>query len=229
MTRAIALVFCAFVLLPFAAAQDKKYSIKTTTNPIPKDVAEPIAKLLGDKSVQLLDPAGTPLCEIWLRKEIPAEATPVQLKTGVTYREVKQTEIFGAIQVHKDVTDYRKQKIKVGVYTLRLAFQPTDGKHTADVSEYQEFLLVIKANADTKPALMEAKMLADRSGDSLDLAHPGVFMLCPNTKPGADPKLEPRPKAHWVLNTKAGLAVGGKSTGTDLGIGITLIGHSPAE
>ncbi|MBI3822216.1 MAG: hypothetical protein HY289_05995, partial [Planctomycetes bacterium] len=144
--------------------------------------------------MQLLDPAGTTVCEVWFRKEIPAEATPVQIKTGVTYREVKQTEIFGVIQLHKDMTDYRKQKIKPGVYTMRLAYQPTAGKHTADVSEYQDFVLVTKAAADQKPALMEAKMLHDKSGDSLDLAHPGVFMLCPNTKPGAEPTLDARPK-----------------------------------
>lgn len=218
---------CAFT---FASSQDaKKYSVKPASNPIPKDVSEPIQKLLNDSSIQLLDAAGAPMCEVWLRKEIPADATPEQIKTGVTFREVKQTEILGVIQFHKDMTDYRKQKIKAGVYTMRLAFQPTDGKHTADVSDYHEFVLVIKAKADTKAALMEAKALHDKSGDSLDLAHPGVFMLWPNNKPGAEPSLAANAKNHWVLNTKTNLAVGGKATGTSIGIGLTLIGHSPAE
>jgi hypothetical protein len=218
---------CASAFVP--AQEGKKFSIKTASTPVPADVAEPIKKLLADGSVQLLDSDGKAVCDVWFRKDIPAEATVEQIKTGVTYREVKQTEILGAIQFHRDWSDYRKQKIKAGVYTMRLAFQPTDGKHTADVSEYQEFALVIKAKADTRTALMETKALHDKSGDSLDLAHPGVFMLCPNNTPGKEPELAARPKNHWVLNSKANLVVAGKATGKSIGIGLNLVGHSPAE
>ncbi len=226
---AIPLTF-AVLLFSFAAAQDgKKFSIKTTPTPIPKDVSADIQKLLVDSSVQLLDAAGKPICDVWFRKDLPAEATPEQLKTGVTFREVKQTEILGAIQFHRDWTDYRKQKIKTGVYTMRLGYQPADGKHTADVSDFQEFVLVIGAKADTKPFLMEAKALHDKSGDSLDLAHPGVFMLWPNPKPGKDVTIDARPKEHWVVNGRANLVVGGKATDKHIGIGLTLVGHSPAE
>ena len=170
--------------------------------------------------MQLFDPAGKPICEVWFRKEIPAEATPEQLKTGVTYREVKQTEIFGAIQFHKDWTDYRKQKIKAGVYTMRLAYQPTDGKHTADVSEFQDFVLVTGAKSDTRTDLIEPKALHEISGDSIGSGHPGVFMLWPNTKPAKEPELAARPKNHWVLNTKANLIIDGKAVGASLGIGL---------
>ncbi len=229
-TRWLALGCFSVCAITFVSAQEgKKYSIKTAATPIPKDVSEPIQKLLAESSVQLLDGADKPICDVWFRKDISADATPEQIKTGVTFKEVKQTEIIGVVQFHKDWSDYRKQKIKTGVYTMRLAFQPTDGKHTADVSDFHEFVLVIKANADTKPALMEAKALHDRSGDSLDLAHPGVFMLWPNNKPGKEPSLAAQAKNHWVLNSRANLVVGGKATGTSIGIGLTLVGHSPAE
>src|SRR5439155_17747199 len=125
-------------------------------------------------------------------------------------------------------SDYRKQKIKPGVYTMRLAYQPTDGKHTADVSEFQEFAVLIKAAADTKPVLFEAKGLHDRSGDSLDLAHPAVFMLWPNNTPGKQPELAAKAKNHWVVNSKLDLNVGGKTSGS-MGIGLTLVGHSPVD
>ena len=225
----VPLFFCVLVLSAVSSQEGKKYSIKVGTTPVPKDVSEPIQKLLDSTSIQLLDPTGKPICDVWLRKEIPAEATPEQIKTGVTFREVKQTEILGAIQFHQKWTDYRKQPIKPGVYTMRLAYQPTDGKHTADISEYQDFALVISAKHDTKAALMEAKMLHDKSGDSLDLAHPGVFMLSPNPRPGKEPNLAALPKNHWVVNSKLSLVVGGKTAGADFGIGLTLVGHSPAE
>jgi hypothetical protein len=228
--RWIAPVLFTVCVFSFVSSQDgKKYAIKTADTPVPKEISEPIQKLLAENSVQLLDGSGKLLCEMWFRKELPTEATPEQLKTGVTFREVKQTEILGAIQFHVAMTDYRKQKMKPGVYTMRLGYQPTDGKHGADVSQFQEFVLVIKAKDDTRPALMEAKKLSDQSGESLDLAHPGVFMLWPNSAPGKEPTITAQAKNHWVVNSKCNLSVAGKSANASIGIGVTLIGHSPAE
>lgn len=218
------------LFMSLAASQEgKKYSVKTTDAPVPKEIGPEIAKMLVTSSIQLLDSSGKPICDMWLRKDIPAEATEAQLKTGVTFREVKQSEILGAIQFHTKWTDYRKQPIKPGVYTMRLGYQPTDGKHTADVSDYHEFALVMNAKDDQKPVLLEAKVLSDRSGDSLDLAHPGVFMLWPNPKPGKEPSIAAQPKNHWVVNGRANIVVGGKATDKHIGVGVTLVGHSPAE
>src|SRR5262245_57733830 len=181
----VAILLCfGVIFISLAASQEgKKFSIKTADTPIPKELSPEIAKLLVETPVQLLDATGKPICDVWLRKDIPADATEAQLKTGVTFREVKQTEILGAVQFHQKWTDYRKQPIKAGVYTMRLGYQPTDGKHTADVSDYHEFALVIAAKDDKKKDTFEAKGLSDRSGDSLELAHPGVFMLWPNATP----------------------------------------------
>jgi hypothetical protein len=212
-----------------SSQEGKKYSIKTTDAAVPEEIAEPIQKLLKKGSVQLLDSMGKPVCDVWFRSEMPAEATPEQLKTGVSFREVKQSEILGAIQFHTPWTDYRKQKIKPGVYTMRLAYQPTDGKHTADVSDFQEFALVISAKADKRPGLLEAKALQDTSGESLGLGHPGVFMLWPVSNKSKGPELTAQPKNHWVLSSPCPLVIGGKTTANTIPIGITLVGHSPAE
>ena len=218
------------IFISLAASQEgKKFSIKTADTPIPKELSPEIAKLLVESSVQLLDSTGKPICEVWLRKELPTDATEGQLKTGVTFREVKQGEILGAVQFHQKWTDYRKQLVKAGVYTMRLGYQPTDGKHTADVSDYHEFALVIAAKDDKKKDLIEPKSLSDKSGDSLELAHPGVFMLWPNPTPKKEATIDARPKDHWVVNGRIQLVAGGKATGKDIGIGLTLVGHSPAE
>src|ERR1700685_3932810 len=75
--------------LAFVNAQvGKKYSITTANTPAPKELSEAIQKLLAESSVQLLDGGGEAICEVWFRKDLPAEATPEQLKSGVTYREV---------------------------------------------------------------------------------------------------------------------------------------------
>src|SRR5262245_22777032 len=96
-------ILCCFgvMFISLAPSQERnKYSINTTDAAVPKDVSSEIANLFADGSTQLLDATGKPICDVWLRKEIPADATEAQLKTGVTFREVKQSEILGAIQFH---------------------------------------------------------------------------------------------------------------------------------
>src|SRR5262249_28622524 len=137
-----------------------KYSIKTVKADPPRELKEPIRKLLGNQSVQLLDGKGTALAQLWFRKETPATATPEQVKTGLTYRELKETTLLGAVKYLKASSDYRQQKIKTGVYTLRLGFQPMDGDHMG-VSAYQEFLLLVSAGKDEKADTMDSKTLQD--------------------------------------------------------------------
>src|SRR5207244_10886537 len=103
-------------LISWVSAGGGKYTIKVGDNPAPKEVAEGINKLLETSSVQLSDPGGKAVCEIWFRRQIPADATPEQIKNGLTYREVKQTELVGAIRFDQPWSDYRKQKVKAGLY-----------------------------------------------------------------------------------------------------------------
>jgi hypothetical protein len=211
------------LLARLEAQEGGKYTIKTAEAPIPKEVGEPIQKLLGPQAIQFLDPAGKSIAELWFRKEIPADATPEQVKNGLTYREIKQSEVMGVVRFDQDWRDYRKQKVKAGTYTLRLGYQPMDGDHMG-ASDFQEFLLVLDATKDTKPDLVDAKHLAEASGKSIGAGHPAVFMLFPNSKPGVAPSLAAMPKNHWVLLTKEEITLGGKKTGTSLGIGMTLVG-----
>ena len=126
---------------PVGAAH-AQYKIKQVKAPAPKELKESIAKLLSDEAVQLLDANDAVLAEVWFRKEIPAKATAEQVKNGLTYREVPETTLVGAIRLVEAQTDYRKSKLKAGVYTLRLAFQPQDGDHMG-TAPHGEFLLLV--------------------------------------------------------------------------------------
>src|SRR5262245_38418509 len=55
-------------------AADGKYSIKSATTAPPKEVSEPVAKLLGQESFQFINDKDEMLAELWIRKEIPAKA-----------------------------------------------------------------------------------------------------------------------------------------------------------
>src|SRR5262245_53937551 len=126
------------------------YSIKVGQTPPPQELREPFRKLLGERSIQFLDEKGTPVAEVWFRQVVPAKATPEQVKNGLTYHEVEETTFLGAIRFDQQITDFRKQKIKAGVYTLRLGFQPMDGDHMG-TAPFPEFCLLIPASADRKP------------------------------------------------------------------------------
>src|SRR5437870_1770513 len=80
-------VMFGICILSFVSAQEgKKFSIKADGSPLPKDVSEAIQKLLVETSIQLLDGTGKPVCDVWFRKDLNAQATPEQVKTGVTFR-----------------------------------------------------------------------------------------------------------------------------------------------
>jgi hypothetical protein len=212
-----------------ALAQDKKFSIKTATNEPPKELNESIRKLLANKTVVLYDPAGTAICELWFTKQLSSDATAEQVKNGLTYRELKETSVIGAVRFDDAWTDYRKQKIKSGVYTLRLGFQPMDGDHQGK-SAFTEFILLVAAAKDTDPETMSPKGLMELSMRSNALGHPCVLMLFPITKAPAMPKLEETapvagmPKDHWVLEIARPVMAGGSKA--SIGFGITLVGEA---
>ena len=79
--------------------------------------------------MQVLDDKGKPFCELWFRKEVPVKVKPDEVKKGLKYRQLEQSTLLGAVRFDQAWIDFRKQKIKPGVYTLRLAFQPEDGNH----------------------------------------------------------------------------------------------------
>jgi hypothetical protein len=211
-----------------AGASGAKYSIKQANTPPPSELSEPIRKLLSNNSIQLHGDKAGLLCEVWFRKEVPVKATPEQLKNGLTYREVEESTILGAIRLEQQANDYRKQKIKPGVYTLRLGFQPMDGDHMG-TAPYSEFCLLVPAKLDEKADLIETKELREVSAKATGGSHPAVFLLYPNEKPEDMPKLADKGSDTWVLNVKEPITVGGQKADGGLGIGLTLIGHTSME
>jgi hypothetical protein len=222
MLRTFAWVLTGLLLATSIAAADGTYTIKTAATPIPKELKEPVARLLGERSVQLVDDKGALVCELWFRKEVPAKASAEQLKNGLTYRELEETTLVGAMRVDQLMRDYKNQKVKPAVYTLRLAFQPMDGDHMG-TAPYPEFLLTTPAALDVKPEPMEPKELHERSSKTGAGSHPGVFLLYPSSPPEETPKLVNK-EGKWVLNLQTEATAAGMKG--PLGVGLTLVGHS---
>jgi hypothetical protein len=217
------------VLLAVCAANvSAQYSIKEATTAPPGALDKGISSILREGSVQFLDESGAVQAELWFVKELAAKATPEQVKNGLTYREVPETSVLGVIEFKKQGSDYRKQKIKPGVYTLRLAYQPQDGDHMG-TAPYPEFALLLAAQDDKKPALIEeVKEMHDLSTKATGTSHPGVFLLFQAKDPGATPRLQKadNPAVHWLLTYRQPVNANGQKT--FLVFALTLIGVSPA-
>jgi hypothetical protein len=203
-----------------------KYSIKEEKTAPPKELAPAVAQLLDEAAVQFLDDKGGLVCEVWFRKEVPAKATPEQVKNGLTLREIPETTLLGALRVHKTMIDYRKQKIKEGVYTLRLAYQPSDGDHMGTAPN-NEFCLAVAAEDDKDAALMKPKALQEASAKVAGGSHPAVLLLFP-PKAGGDgaPKLEKDEMSNWVLTRPVAVKAG--DVQAKIGLMLTLVGVSTA-
>ncbi len=199
-----------------------KYSIKVVTEAPPKDLQGAVRKELGDRCVQLYDGRDNLLAEVWFRKEVPVKATEAQFKNGLTYREVPQSTVIGALRVPRPITDYRKQRVPAGTYTLRLAAQPMDGDHMG-TAPYADFLLASPAADDKSPGLLATKAMHELSAKTTD-AHPSVWLLFPGKGAGAAPTLVNKGMGHWVLLVSLDAASGGVKG--KLLLGLTLVGVS---
>lgn len=151
------LVVLLLVAATFRADEKSTYTIKLQEKqPAPKELRDDIRQLLVDRSVQLIDSNNEIILEFWPRNDLPAKATEAQIKNGITYRELAESTILGAVKIHKEATSYRKQKIPAGVYTLRLADQPQSDDHRGTAPS-TDFVLLCPAAEDKSPELMEAK------------------------------------------------------------------------
>lgn len=212
--------FAVVALLCFssaAAAQD--YKAAAGTAPVPPEISAPVRALLSPASISVTGPGG-PLCEIWLRAAIPAAAQPATA-LGVSYGQLVDGAIVGAIHFDSAVKDFRSQAVQPGTYVLRYALQPVDGNHQG-VSDYRDFLLLTPAAADTSAANLADNDLYVLSRKASGAGHPSVWSLVPaNGAPTSLPGIvHDTSSDFWVLYMKA--AVGTSPTT----LGLVIVGHA---
>src|SRR5262245_41284166 len=188
MLRNVICLAACIALAGATLADEGQFTAKPAKQEAPKELKDPIRELMGDDAEQVVDGKGGIIATFWFRKEVPAKATPEQVKNGLTYREIPQTTVVGAVQFPQTWSDFRKQEIPAGVYTLRMALQPQDGDHMG-TAPYNEFLVLCPADMDVKPDTMNVKEMLKLSGNATGGTHPAVLLLFPNSKPEDAPKI----------------------------------------
>jgi hypothetical protein len=215
----------AILLILFASgpapAADPKFTAKLEKVEVPAAVAEPVRKLLGPEALVVRGEGDEVVMRVWFRTEIPAKATPEQVKNGLTYREIPEGTVVGALEFPKVFTDYRKQELPAGVYTLRFAVQPDIGDHTG-VAPHTEFCLLSNSADDKTAEPIEVKALIEQSAKVNEGKHPAVLLLFPNSAKDDGPTVVGKGNGVWVVNVRRPVAAGEDKT--SLGFGITVAG-----
>jgi hypothetical protein len=201
-------------------------TVKVEDLPPPAELGEAVRSLFEGKAMTVSDDKGKPLCTVWAVKSLESKATAEQAKAGLRYTNIEESTVVGAVKFPAEWTDYRKQKIKPGVYTLRLAVQPSDGDHMG-TAPYNDFCLICPAALDTKPELLEVEKLHELSAKTIGRKHPGMMLLFPNKSSADAPAVEAKPKEHWVLNYRVPVSAAGEKT--VLGFSLVVIGQSISE
>jgi hypothetical protein len=188
----------------------------------PGELAEAVRKELDPTAVVVAE-KGEPAATVWFRAEIPAQATAEQVKNGLTVREIPEGTLVGAVKFHRAFTDYRKQDIAAGVYTLRFAVQPDVGDHKG-TAPHPEFCLLVPAAKDKSPDAVEVKALLPLSREATGGDHPGVMLLFPDAGKGERPALADRKGGVKLLLVKRPVRAG--DTPATLAFGLVVAGAS---
>ena len=185
-------------------------SLKLADKEPPKELEAAIRAKLQSKSIQLLN-GDKPAYEFWLVSELPLESKPASFAKAID--SVKQAALLGAIAVPASQRDYRDDELSAGIYTLRLALQPSDGNHLG-TSEFSYFAVLVPAKLDPKPdgiTTYKALVSASRKGTSTD--HPVILSLRPATSEGGEsPSLQQPAPEHKSVRVKIPAVVGGEKT-----------------
>jgi hypothetical protein len=218
MRFALALVVALSPAPLFAA--EPKFAAKAEKVAPPEALAEPVRKLLDEQALVVRDGAAE-VMTVWFRTAIPVKATEEQVTNGLTYREIPEGVLVGAVRFPEKFTDFRRQGIAAGVYTLRFAVQPDIGDHTG-TSPHPEFCLLCQADQDKSAEPIEKKKLIEVSSLVNEGRHPAVLLLWPNN--GADAGVGVVSKGDGVFVATVRRAVAAGERKTTLGFAVTIAG-----
>ena len=162
------------LLVPATIVEAADFTVEVTDQKPPADaLSEEILDELADSALSVKAGSRTH-CEIWLCKEWPIQADFIASPELLYPFEVGQ--LLGVVQYQRKGSDFRDQEISKGIYTIRFAHQPQDGNHIG-TSDTRDFLLLLKAEDDTKSAILDDEEMVNLSMDAADTAHPAMLSL----------------------------------------------------
>ncbi len=201
--------------IPFTVLADseKVESIGAFVDP---GASDSLKKALEPKGYRVSLGDGTVLCEIWLANSIASGKNDAQ---GATYTWVGDSALIAVITFPRASTDFRKQNIRPGSYSLRYAVHPQDGNHIG-ISPIRDFLLLVPVAMDQDPnAKFKFEELTALSKKASGTNHPSPMSLVSPDGAGASPSVFEDENGHLVFAAK-----GKNSSGTAVSIAFVVKG-----
>src|SRR5215831_8994945 len=189
-------------LLSLVLAQAADLRGVTHTDPVPSEIAAPVAAKVAPGGVRAT--ANGTTITFWWVKDLP----------GASWAEVPEGTLVGAVKLDADVRDIRGHPMKAGVYTLRYGIQPATDDHFG-VSPFRDFLLLSPAAIDKDPATVKHDALVGLSKQTLGTKHPAVWSIDPPAAKDAPLTVYTTDLGHKSLIVEVG----------QLKFGIVLIGR----
>ena len=184
------------------------------------DVPQKIRQAMEPKGYRLLLDDGTPICELWLRRSIPAQ--PKGDTPDILYSNFPESILVGVLHFAKSGNDYRGQAIAAGFYTLRYELIPTDGNHLG-AAPNRDFLLLVPAASDADPsAAFKYQELVALSRAAAKTKHPAPLSLIQPEVRGSAPAISKDDQDHWIFS--AGMKL---QSGEELPFALVVKGTAP--
>ena len=216
----VSLFFFLSLLLSSAALAADTFSLGANAGAPPSELPAALRDALDANGIEVKGASGV-LCDVWFRKEVPLAAAPAT-DLGVTFGQIAQGTFLGVMRVASDTRDFRNQKVKAGLYTLRYAWSPVDGNHQG-VAPQRDFALLSPVSADSDPATISRDEAIKLSTNTTGTKHPSVWSLWPGDDSATSPALHYQDDSDcWLLTFRVTLA-GGKK----LSMGMIVSGHAP--
>jgi hypothetical protein len=155
-----------FALLSLVLSQAASLSGVTHADPVPTDIAAPVAGKVAPGGVRAT--ANGTTHTFWWVKELP----------GASWDEVPEGTLVGVLKLDVEIKDIRGRAVKAGVYTLRYGIQPKTDDHFG-ISPFRNFLLLSPAAVDKDPAGTDHDGVIALSAQTLGGKHPAVLSIDP--------------------------------------------------
>ena len=202
----------------------EKYSVKELGETAPDVLSKEVREVLGQTGYRVVNSADKTICDLWLRIEVPViEKFEEQL--DVKY-PVQPGSLLAVIRFPANYSDYRKQKIKAGTYTLRYGHQPQDGNHLG-TAQYRDFVIASPAADDKSPAPVGQETLEEMSTKVTNTTHPAILSLLPPLKGrGKLPAMAHDDTLNLEVLVVTTSTAKGSST-KELQLELVTVGHAP--
>jgi hypothetical protein len=211
------------VAIPRVASTAEKYSVAELKESAPDSLSKEVRDVLGKAGYRVTNSAGKVVCDLWLRNPLPIIDKFVA-QNDVEY-PIEPGTLVGAIRFPQASSDYRKQTIKAGAYTLRYGQQPQDGNHIG-TAQYRDFLMAIPAADDKSPEGLTQEKATEMSKKASGTTHPSIFSILPPQKGRAmTPTMTHQDELNLELLVAKTPAKGGSAK--ELQIEFVAVGHAP--